>query len=38
MLFECINSIRSRAGADLLGSRAELSDVSREGIERGTGG
>ena len=35
--FECINSIRSRAGADLLGSRAELSDVSREGIERGQG-
>ena len=33
----CINSIRSRAGADLLGSRAELSDVSREGIERGQG-
>lgn len=35
--YECINKIRSRAGADLLSSPSELSDASREGIERGQG-
>ena len=35
--YECINKIRSRAGAELLTSPAELSNVSRDGIERGQG-
>lgn len=35
--FECVNAIRERGGAELLTSKAELSDVSREGIKRGQG-
>lgn len=35
--YECINKIRSRAGANLLTSKSQLSDVSRESIERGQG-
>lgn len=35
--YECINKIRERAGATLLKSKDELSDVSREGIGSGEG-
>ena len=35
--FECVNKIRERGGATLLASKEELSDVSREGIQRGQG-
>ncbi len=35
--FNCINDVRERGGATLLTSPEELSEVSREGIERGQG-
>lgn len=35
--YSCINSLRSRAGATLLTSPTQLTDVSREGIDRGFG-
>ena len=35
--YDCINSVRSRAGATLLSSPTQLTDISREGLERGMG-